>query len=295
MRRPDTCPVEVHFSNPRLAPVGVEVLTLSRLKERAPRALLAGPQRVDFHHILVMQRGRARHTIDLQDHELTPGSVAMVQPGQIQRWDCDADAEALVLLVAPEALAPTVLHAGVDAKLLALGEWPAVSRLDARILRRACVDIARMHQDLEDFVPGELAAAIIRHELLMLLLRLTREVQPASPPASSGEAEVFRMFSRELDRHFMERWGVQDYAKRIGYSESTLSRACVAAVGRTAKQEIDERVALEAKRLLSHSEAAVACIGRRLGFTEPTNFVKFFKRMSGATPHEFRERSRHFG
>jgi AraC-like DNA-binding protein len=84
---------------------------------------------------------------------------------------------------------------------------------------------------------------------------------------------------------------VLDYAKRLGYSESTLSRACVAATGYTAKQAIDLRVALEARRMLVHSDATVAQIGHRLGFSEPTNFVKFFRRTCGVTPLDFRSRT----
>jgi AraC-like DNA-binding protein len=38
-----------------------------------------------------------------------------------------------------------------------------------------------------------------------------------------------------------------------------------------------------------HSEVTAAQIGHRLGFTEPTNFLKFFKRTAGCTPLEFRE------
>jgi AraC-like DNA-binding protein len=82
---------------------------------------------------------------------------------------------------------------------------------------------------------------------------------------------------------------VLDYAQRLGYSESTLSRACVAVAGRTAKEEIDARIALEAKRLLVHSPAPAANIGHQLGFSEPTNFLKFFRRTVGSTPLEFRQ------
>ncbi len=79
-----------------------------------------------------------------------------------------------------------------------------------------------------------------------------------------------------------------EYAARLGYSLKTLNRACMLATGCTAKQLIDARVALEAKRLLAHTDLPVASISYRLGFTEPTNFGKFFTRATGQTPGAFR-------
>jgi AraC-like DNA-binding protein len=59
-------------------------------------------------------------------------------------------------------------------------------------------------------------------------------------------------------------------------------------VGRSAKQVVDLRVALEARRILVHSTASASAIGEQLGFSEPTNFQKFFKRQVGLTPEAFR-------
>jgi AraC-like DNA-binding protein len=50
-------------------------------------------------------------------------------------------------------------------------------------------------------------------------------------------------------------------------------------------------VALEAKRLLAESDLAVAQIGARLGFSEATNFGRFFSRIVGASPGQFRVES----
>jgi AraC-like DNA-binding protein len=58
--------------------------------------------------------------------------------------------------------------------------------------------------------------------------------------------------------------------------------------GRTAKQAVDDRVALEARRLLACTPLSVAEIGRRLGFPEPTNFGRFFHREAGTSPGAFR-------
>lgn len=58
--------------------------------------------------------------------------------------------------------------------------------------------------------------------------------------------------------------------------------------GRSAKQVIDERVALQACRLLAATDEPIARIGRRLGFPEPTNFGRFFTREVGASPGAFR-------
>ncbi|MFD0573877.1 helix-turn-helix domain-containing protein [Kitasatospora gansuensis] len=95
-------------------------------------------------------------------------------------------------------------------------------------------------------------------------------------------------FRHELEHSFATTRSAAAYAARVGYSLPTLNRACQAATGRNAKALIDARVALEAGRLLAHTDLPVATIGRRLGFTEPTNFGKFFTRETGLPPGTFR-------
>jgi AraC-like DNA-binding protein len=78
----------------------------------------------------------------------------------------------------------------------------------------------------------------------------------------------------------------------MGYSVRTVTRACLAATGRSAKQVIDDRVTLEAMRLLAVTDDPIADIGRRLGFPEPTNFGRFFHREAGTSPGAFRSAQR---
>ena len=63
----------------------------------------------------------------------------------------------------------------------------------------------------------------------------------------------------------------------------TLTRATTGVAGITAKAFIASRINLEAKRLLAHTSSSVATIADSLGFDDPSNFVKFFKRETGCT------------
>jgi AraC-like DNA-binding protein len=69
----------------------------------------------------------------------------------------------------------------------------------------------------------------------------------------------------------------------------SLSRATLTAAGLGAKDYLAARINLEAKRLLTHTQAPISAISEQLGFDETTNFIKFFKRGSGLTPNEFRK------
>jgi len=62
--------------------------------------------------------------------------------------------------------------------------------------------------------------------------------------------------------------------------------------GVSAKQLIDERVVLEAKRQLSHADASVSEIALLLGFDDASNFSSYFHRQVHMTPGTFRTRSR---
>jgi AraC-like DNA-binding protein len=84
---------------------------------------------------------------------------------------------------------------------------------------------------------------------------------------------------------------VEDFARGLGYSVRTLTRATCAAVGFGAESFIDDRVLLEAKRQLVHSDLAATAIGERLGFPDATVFTKFFRQRAGETPAAFRARA----
>ena len=59
--------------------------------------------------------------------------------------------------------------------------------------------------------------------------------------------------------------------------------------GKTAKELIQDRVVLEAKRLLLHTPLSIKEIAYQLGFEEPLHFSAFFKNRAGVSPTFFKE------
>ncbi|MFL6699770.1 MAG: helix-turn-helix domain-containing protein [Vitreoscilla sp.] len=278
---------KIPFHNPRLAKLGIEVLALRDVR-RLNKGSRLQPERPDFFLMLLVRGGTGRHRIDFIEHPLERGEVLLVRPGQVQQWRLQDRVEADLLLVSPLAVAPWIARAEADMKLLALDDWPASIRPARQVFVDACADVDRLRADIGRFEGSALETAQIWHQLLAMLLRLARERPAAQAAAASTERGIYRLFMRELDKHLDRRPSIRELAQRIGYSESTLSRACLAATGHTAKSAVDQRVALEAKRLLVHSEANVAQIATRLGFSETTNFIKFFRRVVETTPSAFR-------
>lgn len=121
-----------------------------------------------------------------------------------------------------------------------------------------------------------------------MLLRISLLPPREGEPQPAARSDLFTRFRAELDRSYATSRSVGDYAARLATTPKTLTRACLEATGQSAKQVIDARVALAAKRLLAHTDLPAATVGRRLGFTEAANFGKFFTRTTGQSPGEFR-------
>ena len=81
---------------------------------------------------------------------------------------------------------------------------------------------------------------------------------------------------------------MRHYAAQLGVTEKRLAQATAQVLGKLPKQVIAERLTLEAKRLLAHTPASSKEVGFALGFDEPTNFSKYFRRQTGLTPNQFR-------
>ena len=108
-------------------------------------------------------------------------------------------------------------------------------------------------------LPLETHLTILRHLLSAVVLNLA---QPgASPGGPAPQAtQTFLRFRDAVETRFASTRRLEDYARTLGYSTRTLSRASMDAAGVGAKEYIDRRVLLEAKRLLAHGDQPAAKI-----------------------------------
>jgi AraC-like DNA-binding protein len=283
---------ETRFANRRLNPVGVELMTLTQLRARVPTRQLYEPERVAFFMVLVVTGGHGEHVVDFERFALRADDVVFVRPGQAQQWQPPGGLQADLLLIDPSVVKPAASAPGADAMaLLRMEDWATRFRMDAERLAAWRALAAVLRRELGRPSLDELSAAMARELLVCLLLDISRSAMEHST-GSNVQASLIRRFRRELEGLVYNRPSVALLAKRSGVSTSTLTRVCSGVLGHSAKEAVDRRVALEAQRLLVHSMSTSVAIGELLGFSEPTNFVKFFRRRVGTTPEAFRQAHR---
>ncbi|MGW0946599.1 AraC family transcriptional regulator [Streptomyces sp. NPDC002623] len=293
--------IERGYRNPARPDLGLEVLGFADLRDRLPGSEFNRVHRLDFHHLTLVHGGEGTAMVDFVDIPCGPGTLLHIRPGQVQRLATEPDGrpaalDATVVLFTPEF--PPRLPSTAPVTDDPFG--PARRQLapdDHARLRHALTDLATEYADAQD---PETDKELLRLLLAALLLRIARLPEPEDTPrtgpgtgtGTGTGTEPYRLFRHELERSYAVLRQAHDYAARLGYSLKTLNRACQRATGHTAKQLIDARVTLEAKRLLAHTDLPVAAISHRLGFTEPTNFSKFFTRATDRTPGTFRDTQR---
>ncbi|MBB5896642.1 AraC family transcriptional regulator [Kutzneria kofuensis] len=244
-----------------------------------------GLKRPEFHVLVAVRTGTVRCSLDFTDHELAPGDWLWVRPGQVYRYNSGLDGvEGRIVLFLPGFLdGATAEVAGVDRGAWQPTSVPAEGEGDTlwQVLGLLEREYARWGER-----PSETQLEVLRHLLAVLVLRLAALRGTHGEPNVAGDA--FLRFQTAVEQGFARTHRVEDYAAQLGYSVRTLTRATQTAVGCGAKRFIDDRVLLEAKRLLVHTDLPAASIGQRLGFPGATVFTKFFRQRTEQTPTEFR-------
>ncbi|MEU3708659.1 helix-turn-helix domain-containing protein [Streptomyces catenulae] len=282
---------EVAFPVTPGGPPGVEVTDPAGLAALTGRwGVAAGaPLRPGFHLLVTVGSGELHCSVDLTPCTVAAGGWLWVRPGQVLTFASDpAAARGTVVLFQPGFLdAATAGAAQVERRAWRLPLTPAEPA--AGQLRATLEMLEGEYRRLTD-LPLEVHVEVVRHLLAVLVLRLSQ--LPGGVRRERAGGEVFDRFRRAVERDFTRSHRVEDYARALGYSVRTLTRATDAATGCGAKRFLDDRILLEAKRLLVHSDLPSAAIGERLGFPGAALFTRFFRLRAGATPVAFRERAR---
>jgi len=280
----------VRFAPPASASGDVEVSTLQGLRDRGgPREHL-DIQRLDFDLLIQIESGSALHTVDFTGFHLGPGDVLWVRAGQVHQWGRIKDIEGPVVLFGSHAIDDQTNDLIRAQAVRPRNHWAAADLTESPVQPALGLLLTCGDQVAAD--RGELHQRALSHALAVLLVELTLVEPLGSTPAMRPTHQAYGWFRDHIEQHFSTWHQVSQYADRLGYSARTLNRLARQHTGLSAKQLIDERIILEAKRQLSHTDIPVAEIAAQLGFDDASNFSTYFRRHTATTPATFRSSSR---
>lgn len=281
------------YQPPASYKLDVEIIRMHDLRARTKNAHLERLHRIDFHMLICVTEGECAHVIDFAEAAGKRGSLFLLKPSQTEMFDLSHAWDGWLVLFRSDffGTSKTTATAGNPDVISVLERFPNHFSLDEEELKTAVNSISQMRCDAVRLGLASELNALLRYQLSALILRLAiaYESQTPLPHTSSAHTQRFMAFKNIVDEKFAIWHKVRDYVDTLKCSEKTLNRASKQVTGFTAKEFISKRITLEAKRFLAHSTSRISAISDSLGFDEPTNFIKFFKRESGVTPAEFRD------
>jgi AraC-like DNA-binding protein len=286
----------IRYHNRDRPDMQIEVLSLSDLISRVPPHHFDYPQRPEFHLLILALEGSGRHWIDFVRYDWVPYTIFHVRPGQVQQFALQRDMEAKIILFTPVFLASEkgASERNACASLMWRIRPATVLRPQRRSEWRAIEDFYLLAEEYREADDTALSERLLQLQLQTLIVRLVHIADRAEAVLAvpDGAHRTYLRFIEALEQRYAHTRRVEDYATALGYTTRTLTRACSVASQMTPKKLIENRVALEAKRLLVHTDLSIKAIAQEVGFGEDTNFVKFFRRIEGVLPSAFRARYR---
>ncbi len=135
--------------------------------------------------------------------------------------------------------------------------------------------------------PSEAIDAIERSLLTLILAEVDKASAEEAIPRRAGGGVVVDAL-RFIERNCLRRLTLGDVAAAVGRTPAYVTTALTRATGRSAVSWIVSGRMAEARRLLLHSDEQVGVVAERVGYADPTHFIRMFRREHGVTPAAWR-------
>ena len=139
---------------------------------------------------------------------------------------------------------------------------------------------------INDHIQGEMLRVLLKRILISSSRLITNAQENGA--AQKGQGELLRQFHILVEQHFKKAHDVTFYANHLYKSPKTLSNVFKKVGSASPLTLINQRIMLEAKRLLLYSDLSVEEIAYKLGYTDAAHFSKFFKRHAHQTSSQFK-------
>lgn len=268
-----------NFNNPRH--VAFEITTLQSIYRKS-KSKLHLPHRQGFYALFYFTNTYGKHIIDFKTYDIKKGSLFLISDEQVHYFRNIEKTTGKVVLFTNAFLDNDVLIEQLfnrQINLPVLSLRPEVDSELQILLNQLEKNYTSDKENKND---------IIKRYLEILLLEINHNSE-GNTLLNTIDYQRFIKFKNDLKHYFAHEKSVRFYAENQLISTKTLNLAVRKMIDKSAKQLIDEYRVLLAKRLLANTHLTTAQISFQLGFDEPTNFTKFFKRVEGLSPIRFQK------
>lgn len=134
--------------------------------------------------------------------------------------------------------------------------------------------------------------AVLKSYLQLVLALASKEKSKYLQVENNSNPLILKevlMFQQLLEENFLKEKSVSFYATKLNLSTSSLSKKIKQQLNKTPTQLIQERVVLEAKKMLHLSHKSVKEIAFELQFEDAFYFSRYFKKAVGLSPLNYRK------
>lgn len=245
--------------------------------------------RHDHYFLLVLTQGEGVHECDFRPHELRPNTIYSMRPGQVHRLELRVGSTGYILQFKADFLA--TIEQGARLVLRRAGHVE-VFHTDPDRYGELLILLDRIARAYAAQREGYLH--IVRAYLSAFLADLVLHA-PSLAPVSEVKGYAQERLEELLELIETQVYHTKEvgaYADLMHLSTFQLNAIAKAGTGRTCSELITDQIILEAKRYLLATTDQVAQVADRLGYEDPSYFIRFFKKHTGHTPEGFRQRSR---
>lgn len=260
------------------------------LKRNTPDTIR--PHIHSFYQVLWFIKGQGHHYVDFKKHEVTPNTLFFIGKNQVHYFDDSLDYEGIMIHFNERFLVQNDNDVNFFLKYNLFSN--PHQQPFCHISEQTAIDLATIISQIstelkkeDDFGHPELLRTYLN---AFLILAQREKSNTGEQLISANEKHVQLLHFIDLvELNYQKGLPVSEYASLLNISSKTLTDLTNKIIFKTPSSIIQERIIIEAQRLLTHSNLNINQIGYKLGFDDPSYFVKYYKKHTNYSPGEFRK------
>jgi AraC family transcriptional regulator, transcriptional activator of pobA len=266
------------------------ITTMEKIDEKSG-GIADLPHRHNYYSVIWSLTATGKHIIDFNEYEIFPNSIFFVNPDQVHQIITDAKPTGFVILFTPEFLEKNSIRPDFISNLRLFQKFDetAALPLNEKMTENLLKFAGQMN---EAFLSSdEFAMESIGAYLKLFLIECNGHCSLHSNTNTQSvevEKSLVKNFKALVEKNHFQWHQVKDYADKLNVTPNYLNEVIKSAINISAKDFIQNRLVIEAKRMVVFTEKSSKEIGYNLGFEDPSHFSKFFKSQSGQSLLDFK-------